>query len=141
MYNREQRETWIKAKYAKHQFVPKPTSNALNEELFAHVSVDSDDLATVLRLVGQGSSIFSKNRHPSPHFRQGANYINALFIGADINWANPLEKNMTPLMQAVLADSLLFVEFLMHNGADLNQCVISLFSLSVGVLKPNMVYF
>ncbi|XP_056663409.1 arf-GAP with coiled-coil, ANK repeat and PH domain-containing protein 2 isoform X4 [Monodelphis domestica] len=45
----------------------------------------------------------------------------ALAHGADVNWANPDENKATPLIQAVLGGSLVTCEFLLQNGANVNQ--------------------
>ncbi|XP_051847554.1 arf-GAP with coiled-coil, ANK repeat and PH domain-containing protein 2 isoform X5 [Antechinus flavipes] len=45
----------------------------------------------------------------------------ALAHGADVNWANPDENRSTPLIQAVLGGSLVTCEFLLQNGANVNQ--------------------
>ncbi|KAF3827435.1 hypothetical protein GH733_002921 [Mirounga leonina] len=45
----------------------------------------------------------------------------ALAHGADVNWANSEENKATPLIQAVLGGSLVTCEFLLQNGANVNQ--------------------
>ncbi|XP_056364272.1 arf-GAP with coiled-coil, ANK repeat and PH domain-containing protein 3 [Oenanthe melanoleuca] len=45
----------------------------------------------------------------------------ALAHGADTNWANEEDESKTPLMQAVAGGSLIACEFLLQNGADVNQ--------------------
>ncbi|XP_064125980.1 arf-GAP with coiled-coil, ANK repeat and PH domain-containing protein 2 isoform X5 [Loxodonta africana] len=45
----------------------------------------------------------------------------ALAHGADVNWANLEENQATPLIQAVLGGSLVTCEFLLQNGANVNQ--------------------
>ncbi|KAM8771227.1 arf-GAP with coiled-coil, ANK repeat and PH domain-containing protein 2 isoform 1-T1 [Rhynchonycteris naso] len=45
----------------------------------------------------------------------------ALAHGADVNWANSEEDKATPLIQAVLGGSLVTCEFLLQNGANVNQ--------------------
>ncbi|XP_044525432.1 arf-GAP with coiled-coil, ANK repeat and PH domain-containing protein 2 [Gracilinanus agilis] len=45
----------------------------------------------------------------------------ALAHGADVNWANSDENKATPLIQAVLGGSLVTCEFLLQNGANVNQ--------------------
>ncbi|XP_064184958.1 arf-GAP with coiled-coil, ANK repeat and PH domain-containing protein 1 isoform X1 [Anguilla rostrata] len=45
----------------------------------------------------------------------------ALAHGADVNWVNSSEENSTPLIQAVSANSLAACEFLLQNGANVNQ--------------------
>ncbi|XP_071275166.1 arf-GAP with coiled-coil, ANK repeat and PH domain-containing protein 1 isoform X1 [Agelaius tricolor] len=45
----------------------------------------------------------------------------ALAQGADPGWANSAEGNRTPLLEAVAVNSLLACEFLLQNGASVNQ--------------------
>ncbi|KAF7236792.1 Arf-GAP with coiled-coil, ANK repeat and PH domain-containing protein 1 [Varanus komodoensis] len=45
----------------------------------------------------------------------------ALAHGADVNWVNMAQESRTPLLQAVAANSLLACEFLLQNGASVNQ--------------------
>ncbi|XP_069774855.1 arf-GAP with coiled-coil, ANK repeat and PH domain-containing protein 3 [Narcine bancroftii] len=45
----------------------------------------------------------------------------ALAHGADVNWVNDEDENKTPLIQAVMGGSLVACEFLLQNGADVNQ--------------------
>ncbi|XP_072497326.1 arf-GAP with coiled-coil, ANK repeat and PH domain-containing protein 1 isoform X2 [Notamacropus eugenii] len=45
----------------------------------------------------------------------------ALAHGADVNWVNGAQENATPLIQATSSNSLLACEFLLQNGANVNQ--------------------
>ncbi|KAM9836520.1 arf-GAP with coiled-coil, ANK repeat and PH domain-containing protein 1 isoform 3-T3 [Aulostomus maculatus] len=45
----------------------------------------------------------------------------ALAHGADVNWVNVSEESSTPLIQAVSANALAACEFLLQNGANVNQ--------------------
>ncbi|XP_076581037.1 arf-GAP with coiled-coil, ANK repeat and PH domain-containing protein 1 isoform X2 [Chaetodon auriga] len=45
----------------------------------------------------------------------------ALAHGADVNWVNVGEESSTPLIQAVSANALAACEFLLQNGANVNQ--------------------
>ncbi|GAA6216325.1 arf-GAP with coiled-coil, ANK repeat and PH domain-containing protein 1 isoform X2 [Lates japonicus] len=45
----------------------------------------------------------------------------ALAHGADVNWVNVAEDSSTPLIQAVSANALAACEFLLQNGANVNQ--------------------
>ncbi|NXL95320.1 ACAP3 protein, partial [Alectura lathami] len=45
----------------------------------------------------------------------------ALAHGAEVNWVNDEDENKTPLIQAVMGGSLIACEFLLQNGADVNQ--------------------
>ncbi|KAM5140356.1 arf-GAP with coiled-coil, ANK repeat and PH domain-containing protein 3 [Mantella aurantiaca] len=41
--------------------------------------------------------------------------------GANVNWVNDEDESKTPLIQAVIGGSLIACEFLLQNGADVNQ--------------------
>ncbi|XP_058408582.1 arf-GAP with coiled-coil, ANK repeat and PH domain-containing protein 3 isoform X2 [Diceros bicornis minor] len=45
----------------------------------------------------------------------------ALAHGAEVNWPDTEDEGKTPLVQAVLGGSLIVCEFLLQNGADVNQ--------------------
>ncbi|XP_072012119.1 arf-GAP with coiled-coil, ANK repeat and PH domain-containing protein 3 isoform X5 [Engystomops pustulosus] len=45
----------------------------------------------------------------------------ALANGANVNWVNDEDESKTPLIQAVMGGSLIACEFLLQNGADVNQ--------------------
>ncbi|XP_023130747.1 arf-GAP with coiled-coil, ANK repeat and PH domain-containing protein 1 isoform X2 [Amphiprion ocellaris] len=45
----------------------------------------------------------------------------ALAHGADVNWVNMAEESSTPLIQAVSVNALAACEFLLQNGANVNQ--------------------
>ncbi|KAK3546084.1 hypothetical protein QTP70_022884 [Hemibagrus guttatus] len=45
----------------------------------------------------------------------------ALAHGADVNWVNTAEESKTPLIQAATVNSLAACEFLLQNGANVNQ--------------------
>ncbi|KAM6222351.1 arf-GAP with coiled-coil, ANK repeat and PH domain-containing protein 2 [Rhynchocyon petersi] len=74
-------------------------------------------------------SAFTDSKQPNPGLQLSrASYeknlpkmAEALAHGADVNWANPEENNATPLIQAVLGGSLVACEFLLQNGATVNQ--------------------
>ncbi|XP_043846883.1 arf-GAP with coiled-coil, ANK repeat and PH domain-containing protein 2 isoform X2 [Dromiciops gliroides] len=75
------------------------------------------------------SSVFLEFKHVHPGLQlYRASYekrlpdmAEALAHGADVNWANPEESQATPLIQAVLGGSLVTCEFLLQNGANVNQ--------------------
>ncbi|XP_054851099.1 arf-GAP with coiled-coil, ANK repeat and PH domain-containing protein 1 isoform X2 [Eublepharis macularius] len=66
--------------------------------------------------------------HPGPLLYRAAGappslptMADALAHGADVNWVNVAQESRTPLLQAVAANSLLACEFLLQNGASVNQ--------------------
>uniref|UniRef100_A0A452T7A4 Arf-GAP with coiled-coil, ANK repeat and PH domain-containing protein n=1 Tax=Ursus maritimus TaxID=29073 RepID=A0A452T7A4_URSMA len=77
----------------------------------------------------QDSSVFLDSKHFNPGLQlYRASYeknlpkmAEALAHGADVNWANSEENKATPLIQAVLGGSLVTCEFLLQNGANVNQ--------------------
>ncbi|XP_057401275.1 arf-GAP with coiled-coil, ANK repeat and PH domain-containing protein 2 isoform X4 [Balaenoptera acutorostrata] len=77
----------------------------------------------------QDSSVFLDSKHLNPGLQlYRASYeknlpkmAEALARGADVNWANSEENKATPLIQAVLGGSLVTCEFLLQNGANVNQ--------------------
>ncbi|XP_037589398.1 arf-GAP with coiled-coil, ANK repeat and PH domain-containing protein 2 isoform X9 [Cebus imitator] len=77
----------------------------------------------------QDSSVFIDSKHLNPGLQlYRASYeknlpkmAEALAHGADVNWANSEENKATPLIQAVLGGSLVTCEFLLQNGANVNQ--------------------
>ncbi|KAM6159967.1 arf-GAP with coiled-coil, ANK repeat and PH domain-containing protein 2 isoform 2-T2 [Erethizon dorsatum] len=77
----------------------------------------------------QDSSVFLDSKHLNPGLQlYRASYeknlpkmAEALAHGADVNWANSEKNKATPLIQAVLGGSLVTCEFLLQNGANVNQ--------------------
>ncbi|XP_048202865.1 arf-GAP with coiled-coil, ANK repeat and PH domain-containing protein 2 isoform X2 [Perognathus longimembris pacificus] len=77
----------------------------------------------------QESSVLFDSKHHTPGLQlYRASYeknlpkmAEALAHGADVNWANSEENKATPLIQAVLGGSLVTCEFLLQNGANVNQ--------------------
>ncbi|XP_066097060.1 arf-GAP with coiled-coil, ANK repeat and PH domain-containing protein 2 isoform X1 [Saccopteryx bilineata] len=77
----------------------------------------------------QDSSVCLDSKHLNPGLQlYRASYeknlpkmAEALAHGADVNWANSEENKATPLIQAVLGGSLVTCEFLLQNGANVNQ--------------------
>ncbi|XP_015848802.1 arf-GAP with coiled-coil, ANK repeat and PH domain-containing protein 2 isoform X2 [Peromyscus maniculatus bairdii] len=77
----------------------------------------------------QESSVFLDSKHLNPGLQlYRASYeknlpkmAEALAHGADVNWANSDEDQATALIQAVLGGSLVTCEFLLQNGANVNQ--------------------
>lgn len=77
----------------------------------------------------QDSSVLLESKHLNPGLQlYRASYeknlpkmAEALAHGADVNWSNSEENKATPLIQAVLGGSLVTCEFLLQNGANVNQ--------------------
>ncbi|XP_065586459.1 LOW QUALITY PROTEIN: arf-GAP with coiled-coil, ANK repeat and PH domain-containing protein 1 [Cyrtonyx montezumae] len=122
--SRAQREDWIRAKYVEKKFVtrlpgawpnkprpPRPTPRGSP----AHHGSQSTEPEP------------SPTLHPGALLYWGAQHrrlpamADALAHGADPGWANAAEEHRTPLLQAVAVNSLLGCEFLLQNGASVNQ--------------------
>ncbi|XP_063298831.1 arf-GAP with coiled-coil, ANK repeat and PH domain-containing protein 2 isoform X2 [Pelobates fuscus] len=78
------------------------------------------------------SSVFQDTSHlkkllPGPQLYQSAfernlpSMAEALAHGAEVNWVNTKANNSTPLIQAVRGGSLVTCEFLLQNGANVNN--------------------
>ncbi|XP_045853485.1 arf-GAP with coiled-coil, ANK repeat and PH domain-containing protein 3 isoform X2 [Meles meles] len=59
--------------------------------------------------------------HRAARTRDLPGLATALAHGAEVNWADAEDEGKTPLVQAVLGGSLIVCEFLLQNGADVNQ--------------------
>ncbi|KAG5203519.1 hypothetical protein JEQ12_003102 [Ovis aries] len=135
--SRQEKEAWIHAKYVEKKFLtkfpeirgrrggrgpprghppvppkpgrirPKPGSFSSKPE------PPSEDLESL----HPGALLFRAAGHP-PSLPTMAD---ALAHGADVNWVNGGQENATPLIQATAANSLLACEFLLQNGANVNQ--------------------
>ncbi|XP_054984845.1 arf-GAP with coiled-coil, ANK repeat and PH domain-containing protein 2 isoform X5 [Sorex araneus] len=111
------------------------SDEARRESLFCPDELDSlfsyFDTSSKLRSKGerQDSSVYLDAKHVNPGLQlYRASYeknlpkmAEALAHGADVNWANSEENKATPLIQAVLGGSLVTCEFLLQNGANVNQ--------------------
>uniref|UniRef100_A0A8C5MGK3 Arf-GAP with coiled-coil, ANK repeat and PH domain-containing protein n=1 Tax=Leptobrachium leishanense TaxID=445787 RepID=A0A8C5MGK3_9ANUR len=68
-----------------------------------------------------------RSLHPGALLYRSAEYrylptmADALAHGADVNWVRSDDDGKTPLIRAVLSDSLVACEFLLQNGASVNQ--------------------
>ncbi|KAM9312392.1 arf-GAP with coiled-coil, ANK repeat and PH domain-containing protein 1 [Gastrophryne carolinensis] len=68
-----------------------------------------------------------QNLHPGALLYRAAEHrylptmADALAHGADVNWVHGDEDGRTPLIRAVLSDCLVACEFLLQNGANVNQ--------------------
>ncbi|XP_053574424.1 arf-GAP with coiled-coil, ANK repeat and PH domain-containing protein 1 isoform X2 [Bombina bombina] len=73
---------------------------------------------------GTGTDV--RNLHPGALLYRAVEHrylptmADALAHGADVNWVRTEEDDRTPLIRAVLSDSLVACEFLLQNGANVN---------------------
>ncbi|XP_063485610.1 arf-GAP with coiled-coil, ANK repeat and PH domain-containing protein 1 isoform X4 [Symphalangus syndactylus] len=134
--SRQEKEAWIHAKYVEKKFLtklpeirgrrggrgpprgqppvpPKPSIRPRPGSLRSKPEPPSEDL----RSLHPGALLFRASGHP-PSLPTMAD---ALAHGADVNWVNGGQDNATPLIQATAANSLLACEFLLQNGANVNQ--------------------
>ncbi|XP_022370644.1 arf-GAP with coiled-coil, ANK repeat and PH domain-containing protein 2 isoform X2 [Enhydra lutris kenyoni] len=143
---RQEKEAYIKAKYVERKFVDKYSmSSSPPEQEKKTVSKSSEEKRLSISKLGpsdqvrvppqssegerQDSSVFLDSKHFNPGLQlYRASYeknlpkmAEALAHGADVNWANSEENKATPLIQAVLGGSLVTCEFLLQNGANVNQ--------------------
>lgn len=134
--SRQEKEAWIHAKYVEKKFLtklpeirrqrggrgpprgqppvpPKPFIKPQPGNFRSKPEPPSDDLGSL----HPGALLFRAAGHP-PSLPTMAD---ALAHGADVNWVNVGQDNATPLIQATAANSLLACEFLLQNGANVNQ--------------------
>ncbi|XP_023586872.1 arf-GAP with coiled-coil, ANK repeat and PH domain-containing protein 1 isoform X1 [Trichechus manatus latirostris] len=134
--SRQEKEAWIHAKYVEKKFLtklpevrgrrgsrgpprgqppvpPKPCIRPRPGSFSRKPEPPSDDLGSL----HSGALLFRASGHP-PSLPTMAD---ALAHGADVNWVNGSQENATPLIQATAANSLLACEFLLQNGANVNQ--------------------
>ncbi|XP_047612840.1 arf-GAP with coiled-coil, ANK repeat and PH domain-containing protein 1 isoform X2 [Phacochoerus africanus] len=135
--SRQEKEAWIHAKYVEKKFLtklpeirgrrggrgpprgqppvpPKPGNIRPQPGSFrSKPEPPSEDLGSL----HPGALLFRAAGHP-PSLPTMAD---ALAHGADVNWVNANRENATPLIQATAANSLLACEFLLQNGASVNQ--------------------
>ncbi|XP_015359888.1 arf-GAP with coiled-coil, ANK repeat and PH domain-containing protein 1 isoform X1 [Marmota marmota marmota] len=134
--SRQEKEAWIHAKYVEKKFLtklpeirgrrggrgpprgqppvpPKPSIKPRPGSIRSKPEPPSGDLGHL----HPGALLFRAAGHP-PSLPTMAD---ALAHGADVNWVNGGQENATPLIQATAANSLLACEFLLQNGANVNQ--------------------
>ncbi|XP_047402543.1 arf-GAP with coiled-coil, ANK repeat and PH domain-containing protein 1 isoform X1 [Sciurus carolinensis] len=134
--SRQEKEAWIHAKYVEKKFLtklpevrgqrggrgplrgqppvpPKPFIRPRPGSFRSKPEPPSGDLGHL----HPGALLFRAAGHP-PSLPTMAD---ALAHGADVNWVNGGQENATPLIQATAANSLLACEFLLQNGANVNQ--------------------
>ncbi|XP_048223130.1 arf-GAP with coiled-coil, ANK repeat and PH domain-containing protein 1 isoform X2 [Perognathus longimembris pacificus] len=133
--SRQEKEAWIHAKYVEKKFLtklpeirgrrggrgplrghplvpPKPCIRPRPGNV-SKPETPSDDLGSL----HPGALLFRSAGHP-PSLPTMAD---ALAHGADVNWVHGGQENATPLIRATAANSLLACEFLLQNGANVNQ--------------------
>ncbi|XP_026964116.1 arf-GAP with coiled-coil, ANK repeat and PH domain-containing protein 2 isoform X4 [Orcinus orca] len=143
---RQEKEAYIRAKYVERKFVDKYSiSSSPPEQEKQIVSKSCEEKRLSISKLGpseqvraspqsseterQDSSVFLDSQHLNPGLQlYRASYeknlpkmAEALAHGADVNWPNSEENKATPLIQAVLGGSLVTCEFLLQNGANVNQ--------------------
>ncbi|XP_072704798.1 arf-GAP with coiled-coil, ANK repeat and PH domain-containing protein 1 [Ciconia boyciana] len=124
--SRAQREDWIRAKYVEKKFVtglpgapgppipPRPRPPQQPHPRGHHTPEPAE--AEGPPSLHPGALLYWAAQH-----RRLPTMADALAHGADPGWVNTAEDNRTPLLQAVTANSLLACEFLLQNGASVNQ--------------------
>ncbi|XP_064593466.1 arf-GAP with coiled-coil, ANK repeat and PH domain-containing protein 1, partial [Zonotrichia leucophrys gambelii] len=130
--SRAQRESWIRAKYVEKKFLrgvaghaPRPRPPRQGHAPRAGPAPRGSP--------NQGAPPEAAEPEGAPCLHPGAllswaarrrrlrTMAEALAQGADPGWANGAEGNRTPLLEAVAVNSLLACEFLLQNGASVNQ--------------------
>ncbi|XP_061456823.1 arf-GAP with coiled-coil, ANK repeat and PH domain-containing protein 3 [Rhineura floridana] len=81
----------------------------------AEIEQEASDLED-LRELHPGLLVYKASRARNLPVMAGA-----LAHSADVNWVNDEDESKTPLIQAVMGGSLIACEFLLQNGADVNQ--------------------
>nr|XP_041568223.1 arf-GAP with coiled-coil, ANK repeat and PH domain-containing protein 1 [Taeniopygia guttata] len=132
---RAQRESWIRAKYVEKKFLRGVAGHAPRPRPPRHGPAPQPGHAP------RGSPAHAPPAEPpeppeaegAPRLPPGAllfwaarrrrlrTMAEALARGAEPGWANAAQGNRTPLLEAVAANSLLGCEFLLQNGASVNQ--------------------
>uniref|UniRef100_A0A4W4DR33 Arf-GAP with coiled-coil, ANK repeat and PH domain-containing protein n=1 Tax=Electrophorus electricus TaxID=8005 RepID=A0A4W4DR33_ELEEL len=128
---RQDKESWIRSKYVEKKFIHKLPETGRAPPL--RRSSARRNRATTQEREGTRPALKPKpNReeedlsglHPGALLYRSATLqhfpvmADALAHGADVNWVNVAEDNKTPLIQA---NSLAACEFLLQNGANVNQ--------------------
>uniref|UniRef100_A0A4W2IEQ0 Arf-GAP with coiled-coil, ANK repeat and PH domain-containing protein n=1 Tax=Bos indicus x Bos taurus TaxID=30522 RepID=A0A4W2IEQ0_BOBOX len=135
--SRQEKEAWIHAKYVEKKFLtklpeirgrrggrgpprghpPVPPKPGLIRPKPGSFRSKPEPPSEDLQSLHPGALLFRAAGHP-PSLPTMAD---ALAHGADVNWVNGGQENATPLIQATAANSLLACEFLLQNGANVNQ--------------------
>ncbi|XP_029436602.1 arf-GAP with coiled-coil, ANK repeat and PH domain-containing protein 1 [Rhinatrema bivittatum] len=118
-------------KSSKPPLKPKPGTLVRSPGVSRGISVSSPTALSSGRVAadieGTGVGEDLRNLHPGALLYRAAacqslpTMADALAHGADANWVNNGDENRTPLIQAVLMNSLVACEFLLQNGASVNQ--------------------
>ncbi|XP_070810626.1 arf-GAP with coiled-coil, ANK repeat and PH domain-containing protein 1 [Pituophis catenifer annectens] len=146
--SRSEKEAWIRAKYVERKFITKlpnpgaPLSRSSREpggqERSPRPFPKPKPPGHIRRGPGLREGVSPSRAAPASedlrHLHPGAllyhaaaappslpTMSDALAHGADVNWVNTAQESRTPLLQAVAANSLLACEFLLQNGANVNQ--------------------
>uniref|UniRef100_A0AAY4C7B4 Arf-GAP with coiled-coil, ANK repeat and PH domain-containing protein n=1 Tax=Denticeps clupeoides TaxID=299321 RepID=A0AAY4C7B4_9TELE len=93
--------------------LPRLTGNTYKNNTGSHKDSDEEDDLSSLH---PGALLYRSAA--LQHFPVMAD---AIAHGADVNWVNAAEASSTPLIQAATANSLAACEFLLQNGANVNQ--------------------
>uniref|UniRef100_A0A8C9UA97 Arf-GAP with coiled-coil, ANK repeat and PH domain-containing protein n=1 Tax=Scleropages formosus TaxID=113540 RepID=A0A8C9UA97_SCLFO len=140
---RQEKESWIRSKYVEKKFIQKlpetgrsvplrrssarrDRANTQDRPVVRPTVKPKPNRATLPRLTDDEEEDLS-GLHPGALLYRSAALQNfpvmadALAHGADVNWVNAAEDSSTPLIQAVSANSLAASEFLLQNGANVNQ--------------------
>ncbi|XP_064256867.1 LOW QUALITY PROTEIN: arf-GAP with coiled-coil, ANK repeat and PH domain-containing protein 1-like [Passer domesticus] len=118
--SRAQRESWIRAKYVEKKFLrgvasPAPRPRPLRQVGKGPPAPDGAEPEAAPCLHPGALLSWAARRRRLPTMAE------ALAHGADPGWANGADGNRTPLLEAVAVNSLLACEFLLQNGASVNQ--------------------
>uniref|UniRef100_A0A8C6KDJ4 Arf-GAP with coiled-coil, ANK repeat and PH domain-containing protein n=1 Tax=Nothobranchius furzeri TaxID=105023 RepID=A0A8C6KDJ4_NOTFU len=122
---RGDKESWIKSKYVEKKFIQKLPEMGRNT-LLRRSSLFSVLLKNLPSVEEEEEEDLS-GLHPGALLYRSAALQNfpvmadALAHGADANWVNLAEESSTPLIQAVSVNALAACEFLLQNGANVNQ--------------------
>ncbi|XP_058481532.1 arf-GAP with coiled-coil, ANK repeat and PH domain-containing protein 1 isoform X2 [Solea solea] len=141
---RGDKESWIRSKYVEKKFIHKLPETGQNPPL-GQSGVTRNRATTQDRSAQRAPLKPKPNRATLPRvtdmdeeedlsrlhsgallYRSAAlqNFpvmADALAHGADVNWVNAVEESSTPLIQAVSENALAACEFLLQNGANVNQ--------------------
>ncbi|XP_069655853.1 arf-GAP with coiled-coil, ANK repeat and PH domain-containing protein 1 isoform X2 [Haliaeetus albicilla] len=126
--SRAQREDWIRAKYVEKKFVtglpgggPRPRPSHPGPASRPGSTPRGSPTPQPPEAEGPPSLHPGALLYWAAQHRRLPTMADALAHGADPGWVNTAEENRTPLLQAVAANSLLACEFLLQNGASVNQ--------------------